>query len=114
MVARVRELEIRYKAGWGTLPTSGRVSTAHDAAKLASTLLADSPVEKMLALHLNTKHELIGVHIVSVGCLDATIVHPREVLQGVLLSNAAAFIVAHNILQDTRRQALMTVRLSNA
>jgi len=47
----------------------------------------------MLALHFTTKHELISVHVVSLSCLDATIVHPREVLQGVLLSNAAAFFV---------------------
>lgn len=96
MVSRVRELEIRYKAVRGTLPTSGRVSTPQDAARLASTLLADSTVEKCLALHLDTKHGLIGLQVVSVGCLDATVVHPREVFQGALLSNAAGLIFVHN------------------
>ncbi len=33
---------------------------------------------------------------VSVGTLDASLVHPREVLKGLLLSNSAACIVAHN------------------
>ncbi len=96
MVARVRELEIRYKAVRGTLPTSGRVSTPQDAARLASTLLADSTVEKVLALHLNTKHGLIGVHVVSVGTLDGSLVHPRDVFKVACLSNAAGLILAHN------------------
>ncbi len=96
MVARVRELEIRYKTVRGTLPTSGRVSTPQDAARLASTLLADSTVEKVLALHLNTKHGLIGVHVVSVGTLDGSLVHPRDVFKVACLSNAAGLILAHN------------------
>lgn len=96
MVARVRELEIRYRTLRGTLPTSGRVSTPADAARLASTLLAGSTVEKVLALHVTTKHELIGVHVVSVGTLDASLVHPRDVFKAACLSNAAGLIVAHN------------------
>ncbi len=96
MVARVRELEIRYKPTRVTLPIAGRVTAPQDAARLASALLGDSSVEKVLALHLTTKHALIGVHVVSLGTLDASLVHPRDVFKAACLSNAAGLILAHN------------------
>ena len=54
------------------------VTGPREAARLAAAILADADVEKVLALHLNTKHRLIGVHVVSVGTLNASLVHPRE------------------------------------
>ena len=96
MVARVRELEIRYKPTRVTLPIAGRVTRPLDAARLASALLGDSSVEKVLALHLTTKNALIGVHVVSVGTLDGSLVHPRDVFKAACLSNAAGLILAHN------------------
>jgi DNA repair protein RadC len=59
-------------------------------------VLADSDVERVIALHLNTKHRLIGVHTVSVGTLDSSLVHPREVFKAAFLANAAGLILAHN------------------
>ena len=96
MVARVRELEVRYRSRKLPLPVEGSVSNPREAAQLAAQLLADATVEKVLALHLNVKHRLIGVHTVSVGTLDASLVHPREVFSAALLSKAAALVVAHN------------------
>lgn len=97
MVARVRELEVKYRSVRVALPVSvGRVIVPRDAAALSSALLADSPVERVLSLHLNTKHDLIGIHRVSVGCLDSSLVHPREVFQAAILSNASTLILAHN------------------
>ena len=98
MVARVRELVVTYKPIRLSLPMpfTGRLSTPRDAAHLAGALLADAHVEKVFALHLNTKHNLIGVHVVSVGTLDASLVHPRDVFKAACLSNAAGLILAHN------------------
>src|SRR5579862_189305 len=96
-VDRVRELEVRYRPIRTALPVSkGRVTAPQDVAKLSTALLADSPVERVLSLHLNTRHELIGIHRVSVGSLDSAIVHPREVFQAAILSNASAIVLVHN------------------
>ena len=78
------------------LPVEGTVSGPRDAAKLAGALLAWADVERVLALHFNVKHRLIGVHVVSVGTLDASLVHPRDVFKAACLSNAAALVIAHN------------------
>ena len=97
-VHRVRELVVTYKPITVSLPVggTGRLSTPRDVAVLASALLADSPVEKVIALHLNAKHALIGVHVVSIGALDVSIVHPREVFKAACLSNAAGLVLVHN------------------
>jgi len=48
------------------------------------------------ALLLNAKQEPLAWHVVSRGCLDAPLVHPREVIKAVCLANGAGVIVAHN------------------
>ena len=52
--------------------------------------------EKFIAVHLNTKNQIISYEVVSVGSLNASIVHPREVFKGAILSNAASVILCHN------------------
>ncbi len=97
-VYRVRELTVNYTPLRLSLPVPvvGRLVIPRDAAVLSSALLADATVEKVVALHLNTKNVLIGIHIVSTGTLDMAIVHPRDVLKAACLSNAATLILIHN------------------
>ena len=93
---RVRELVVSYKPLRVPLPVTGTASGPREAARLAAAVLADTTVETVLALHFDTKHKLIGIHIVSVGTLDASLVHPRDVFKAAYLSNANALILAHN------------------
>jgi len=51
--------------------------------------------EIFLSLHLDGKNQIICCDVVSVGSLNQTIVHPREVFKTALLSNAAAIILVH-------------------
>jgi DNA repair protein RadC len=59
-------------------------------------LMEKSDREVFVCLHLTTKNQLISWEIVSVGSLNASIVHPRELFKGALLANAASVIVVHN------------------
>lgn len=52
--------------------------------------------EHFFVLTLNGAHEVIAVRIVSIGLLNRTVVHPREVYYQAIKDNAAAIIVAHN------------------
>ncbi len=92
----VRELAIRYKPLRVALPVNGDVGTPRAAAHLAAAVLAGLTVEQVIALHVDTKQKLIGVHVVSIGTLNASLVHPRDVFKAALLTNAAGLIVAHN------------------
>ncbi|USK77816.1 JAB domain-containing protein [Peribacillus frigoritolerans] len=45
---------------------------------------------------INSKNKVIGFDIISIGSLDATIAHPREVFKKLILRNAATCICFHN------------------
>lgn len=92
----VRELDVRYKPGRVPLPVAGDVGQPREAARVAMALLAGVTVEHVIALHLDTKLQLIGIHRVSVGTLNASLAHPRDVFTAALLTNAAGLILAHN------------------
>jgi hypothetical protein len=76
-IGAVRELDIRYKPLRLPMPVRNDISGPREAARLAAAVLVDVTVEKVIALHVNTKHWLIGVQVVSVGTLNESLVHPR-------------------------------------
>lgn len=51
--------------------------------------------EYFFTLHLDGKNRIICIDMVSVGSLNQSIVHPREVFKTALLSSAAAIILLH-------------------
>lgn len=52
--------------------------------------------EHFVCLFLNKQNEVINRETLSIGTLDATLVHPREVLRSAIRHGAARFIAAHN------------------
>lgn len=58
--------------------------------------LSDAKVEKFIAILLNTKNEIINWEIISIGSLNASIVHPREVFNRAIKRSAASILVVHN------------------
>ncbi len=52
--------------------------------------------EKFVCLHLNTKNGLISYEVISIGSLNSSLVHPREVFKGAMLVNAASIVLCHN------------------
>jgi DNA repair protein RadC len=52
--------------------------------------------ERFLALYLDTRHRVLATETISIGSLNASLVHPREVFKPAVAMSAAAFIVAHN------------------
>lgn len=45
---------------------------------------------------LDTRNSVIGLNTVTIGILDSSLVHPREVFKPAILSNAASIVLAHN------------------
>jgi DNA repair protein RadC len=52
--------------------------------------------EHFLALFLNTRGQVIKTVEISIGSLDASIVHPREVFREAMAASAASVVLAHN------------------
>jgi len=82
----------------GYAETSGGVAvkTPEDAVALVRGRLKGKKKEYFLALLLDTRSRLIRVAEISVGSLDTSIVHPREVFKEAISASAAAVVFAHN------------------
>ena len=52
--------------------------------------------EHFAVMLLNTKNHVLSVHVVSIGSLSASIVHPREVFREAIQNAAASIILLHN------------------
>jgi len=57
---------------------------------------ADRRQERFLCLSLNGAHEVLATRTVTIGLVNRTIIHPREVFADPILDRASAVIVAHN------------------
>ena len=57
---------------------------------------ADKRQERFISVSLNGAHEVMAVRVVTVGLVNKTIVHPREVFADLIQDRASAFCVAHN------------------
>jgi DNA repair protein RadC len=54
------------------------------------------PVEQFGVLLLDTKYRVLRAAVLSIGTLDASIVHPREVFREATAAGAAAIVLFHN------------------
>lgn len=80
----------------GRQPKRPRLTTARAAAMYLMPLYGGHRVERFGVMLLDTKHRLIRTTILSVGSLDSSIAHPREVFREAMLSLAAAIVLFHN------------------
>jgi DNA repair protein RadC len=72
------------------------VRSAADVYERYRYLLADSPVEVFLVVLLDVKHRLSQDACVSVGILNGSLIHPREVFATAVAKRAASIVLVHN------------------
>lgn len=56
----------------------------------------DEQKEALVVFALDTRHRCTAFFLVSLGTLNESLAHPREILRPLLVSGAYAFILAHN------------------
>jgi DNA repair protein RadC len=74
--------------------TGTRYTAPQQVYQAFSFLMAETK-ELFICLHLDGKNRIICMDLVSIGSLNQSIVHPREVFKTACLSNAAALILIH-------------------
>jgi len=72
------------------------VKTPDDVVSVVRSRLRGKKKEHFLALLLDTRSQLIKVSEISIGSLDTSIVHPREVFKEAISASAASVIFVHN------------------
>jgi len=74
--------------------------------------------ENFLVMTLNGAHEPINTRIISLGLVNRTLTHPREVFYPAVKDNAAAIVIAHNHpsgnLEPSQEDIEITRRLKQA
>ena len=76
--------------------SNNHIRTPQDVMDVLSTEYDNAVVEMAQMLALDTKNKIIGIFTISTGSLNASIIHPRDIFQRAILSNAASVILAHN------------------
>ncbi len=73
-----------------------KINTPEDVYRRVYPRMREQKKECFIELCLDTKNQIIKEDIISVGSLNANIVHPREVFRTALAESAAHIIVVHN------------------
>lgn len=77
------------------IPRKRKVSSPKDILPLLAHY-ADREQECFLAFSLNGASEIIAQEIISIGLLNKTLVHSREIFRQAIVHRAAKMIIAHN------------------
>lgn len=106
----VKESSILYK--------ERSVRSPEDGYNLLKLFLEDKDREHFIVVSLNTKNQPVSINVCHIGSLNASIVHPREVMKSAILSNAASIIVGHNhpsgLPEPSKEDIEVTKRLAEA
>lgn len=98
-------------------PEGLKISTSSDILPLLSHY-ADRKQEHFLCISVNGANEVINIRVVSIGLIDRSPAHPREVFADPLADRACAVILAHNhpagTLQPSEADIETTRRLKEA
>lgn len=94
------------------------IKSAVDVARLMGPEMQALDREHFKILLLNTKNQVIQIHTVSVGSLNASIVHPRECFRPAIAAQANAIILVHNHpsgdVEPSKEDENLTRRLMSA
>lgn len=89
-------IELGRRLARSTMNETVTVRTPEDAAKYMMEDLRYLQKEHFVCLFLNTKNHIIGQETLSMGSLNASIVHPREVFRAAIKRSSASIICLHN------------------
>ena len=98
--ARAAQIVAAVELGRRTMTRAGRervqITTPRVLADLLLPQYGSRAVEQFGVVLLDTKHRVIRTTVVTVGTLDASIVHPREIFREAATAGAAAIVLFHN------------------
>lgn len=94
-LSAVFEFSKRIASGMKFISTK-KITSPEDIAALFIPLLKDEIKEQFIVVCLNSSNKIIRYETISVGNLDSSIVHPREVFKVAIDNNAKSLILIHN------------------
>ena len=116
-IAAARELAGRLRAHEKRAPRL-YLTGPEDVADMFMREMAALDREHFRAVLLNTKNRILGVRTISIGSLNASIVHAREVFKAAVAESAQAIVLVHNhpsgLPEPSNEDIVVTERLAEA
>jgi len=73
-----------------------KIKTPRDIAEIFIPLLKDDLKEKFIVVCLNSANKIIKIETISVGSLNSSVVHSREIFKAAIENSSASIILIHN------------------
>jgi DNA repair protein RadC len=73
-----------------------KIQSPEDLFKKIKKIDIDYDKEHFLVFTMNAQNQIIDTYIISIGILDASLIHPRETFRNAIKDNAKSIIIAHN------------------
>lgn len=73
-----------------------KITSPAEVAEIFIPILRDEMKEKFLVVCLSTSNKIIAHEVISIGNLNSSVVHPREVFKTAIDNNSASVILIHN------------------
>jgi len=95
-----------------------RITSAEDVFNRFKDRLGQEKQEHFIVLYLDSKHQILKEETISIGTLDASLVHPREVFKRAIQESAYGIILVHNHPsgdpEPSEEDKFMTEKISEA
>lgn len=89
-------LEISRRLSNGVSQKSMKCTSPEEVYKLLNNKVGHYKKEHFVLMSLNTRNNVLGIDSISIGTLNASLVHPREMFEIAFRRHASAVIIAHN------------------
>lgn len=113
---RVNVVSLKMVKEKSSLYAHRKITSPSDAADLLRDFLENSDREMFLVCCLDSKNQPTCINVVSIGTLNSSLVHPREVFKAAILANSHSILVAHNHPSDdllpSKADTMMTDRMN--
>ena len=87
--------ELNKRINAGRLPAK-KIKSASDIAHYYREKMKDFKKEHLIAVFLDSRNKIIKDEVISIGTLDSSLVHPREVFKEAIKNSASSVILVHN------------------
>ena len=93
---KINVFKIKLEKEKNILVETKQINSPEKASKVLFKYLEGVDREHLVVLGLNTKNNINIINTVSIGSLNSSIVHPREIFKPIILYNCSSFIIGHN------------------
>lgn len=94
VLVAIQELYLRLNKA--DITKHAKITSPQDVYDLMAPEMKYLKKERFVTLLLNTKNEVLSIELISVGTLNASLVHPRDVMKVAVTKSAASVILCHN------------------